>query len=76
MMNSINAIENADCLIVGGTSLQVYPAAGLVRYFNGKYLVLINKDSTSLDTYANLVINDKIGKVFMEADKYLKCEIK
>lgn len=76
MLNSINAIENADCLIVGGTSLQVYPAAGLVRYFNGKYLVLINKDSTSLDTYANLVINDKIGKVFMEADKYLKCEIK
>ena len=54
-------IENADTLIIGGTSLVVYPAAGLVRYFKGKYLVVINKESINSD--ADLVINDSIGKV-------------
>ena len=62
--NSINAIENADMLIVAGTSLTVYPASGLINYFNGKNLVLINKDSTPYDNKANLVINDSLGKVF------------
>lgn len=57
-------IMNADCLIVGGTSLTVYPAAGMINYFQGKYLVLINKDKTDYDQYATLVINDKIGEVF------------
>jgi len=61
---SVEYIENADVLIVGGTSLVVYPAAGLINYYKGKKLVLINKSSTQLDRRANLVINDSIGKVF------------
>ena len=60
---AVNAIEQADLLIVGGTSLNVYPAAGLIDYFKGKYLVLINKSSTGRDGSADLVINDSIGKV-------------
>ena len=68
LIKSINAISNADCLIVGGTSLTVYPAAGLVRYFNGKYLVIINKSITNIDKLAHLIINDNIGKVFKELD--------
>lgn len=62
LTKSIEAIANADTLIVGGTSLVVYPAAGLIRYFNGKNLILINKTPTPYDKYANLVINDSIGK--------------
>lgn len=61
---SVEYIEKADVLIVGGTSLVVYPAAGLINYFKGKKLVLINKSSTSLDKRADLVICDNIGKVF------------
>lgn len=64
MYNAIKDISEADCLIVGGTSLTVYPAAGMINYFNGKYLVLINKSKTSYDNIANLVINEKIGEVF------------
>lgn len=71
LYKSINAIRKADCLIVGGTSLQVYPAAGLIQYFKGKYIVLINKDKTSFDEYASLVIHDSIGKVFSEVDKLI-----
>lgn len=63
---AVNAIANADTLIVGGTSLVVYPAAGLIRYFKGKNLVLINKSSTPYDDKANLVINAPIGKVLGE----------
>ena len=62
--NSIKAIRNADLMIVGGTSLTVYPASGLVNYFRGRNLILINRDSTSYDRYAHLIINDSIGKVF------------
>ena len=62
--NSIKAIMNADLMIVAGTSLTVYPASGLINYFRGKNLVLINKDSTQFDRVANLVINDSLGKVF------------
>ncbi len=62
--NSIKYIENADVLIIGGTSLVVYPAAGLINYYRGNKLVLINKSSTSMDSRANLIINDSIGKVF------------
>jgi NAD-dependent deacetylase len=61
---SVEAIENADMLIVGGTSLVVYPAAGLVRYFRGKHLVVINMSPTSLDKNADLLIDEKIGEVF------------
>lgn len=65
--NSVNAIANADTLIIGGTSLVVYPAAGLIDYFKGKNLILINKSSTSADSKADLVINDSIGKVLSTA---------
>lgn len=60
--NSINYVRNADTLIVGGTSLVVYPAASLIQFFNGTNLVLINRDPTPYDNQATLVINDSIGK--------------
>ena len=63
MMGAIRAIQQADTLIIGGTSLVVYPAAGLIRYFGGNKLVLINKQATPYDSKADLVINDSIGKV-------------
>lgn len=62
--NSIYAIQNADLLIVAGTSLTVQPASGLINFFRGRNLVLINRDSTPYDNKANLVINDSLGKVF------------
>lgn len=61
---SVKAIQNADLLIIGGTSLAVYPAAGLIDYFSGKYLVLINKAPTPRDNMADLVIQGSIGEVF------------
>jgi len=64
MSSAIQAIDAADMLIVSGTSLAVYPAAGLVRYFNGSRLVLINKTATPLDSSAQLVINAAVGEVF------------
>ena len=63
IQRSVEAIANADVLIVGGTSLTVYPAAGLVDYYRGNKLVLINKDSTGRDGIADLVINEPIGEV-------------
>lgn len=60
---AVNAIKNADTLIIGGTSLVVYPAAGLIDYFRGKNIVLINKSATAGDARANLVIHESIGKV-------------
>lgn len=60
---SISYISHADVLIIGGTSLVVYPAAGLIDYFRGRHLVLINKSSTGRETGAELVINDSIGAV-------------
>lgn len=72
VMGAINAIKNADTLIIGGTSLVVYPAAGLIDYFKGKNLILINKSSTSADRKANLVINDDIDKVFYEVMKLVR----
>lgn len=63
---AVNAISKADVLIVGGTSLVVYPAAGLVNYYRGNKLVLINKSETAYDNKANLVINDSIGEVLGE----------
>ena len=64
---SIQAIKEADVLIIGGTSLVVYPAAGFIRFFRGSKMVLINKSSTSYDNNADLVIHDAIGKVLKEA---------
>jgi len=63
---AVNAIRKADMLIIGGTSLVVYPAAGLINYYTGNKLVLINKGQTSADAMANLTINAPIGEVFSQ----------
>lgn len=63
---SVAAIAGADLLIVAGTSLTVYPAAGLLRYYRGNRLVLINRDQTPYDNTANLVIHDSLGNVFSQ----------
>ena len=60
---ALNAIMQADLLIIAGTSLTVYPAAGFIRYFSGDNIVLINRDSTPFDSQADLVIHDKVGEV-------------
>ena len=60
---AVNAISHADLLIVAGTSLTVYPAAGLIRYFRGRHIVLINRDATPMDNECDLVIHDKVGQV-------------
>ena len=61
---AISEIEKCDLLIIGGTSLNVYPAASFIRYFRGKYMVLINRDKTNYDNLCDLVIHDSLGKVF------------
>lgn len=71
IVNTIKAISEADMLIVGGTSLVVYPAAGFLDYFKGRHIVLINKAETSYDRRADLVINDSIGEVLARAVKDL-----
>ncbi|WP_346878217.1 NAD-dependent protein deacylase [Clostridium sp. UBA7791] len=71
LKGAIDAISKADTLIIGGTSLVVYPAANLINYFKGKNLVLINKSSTSADSRADLVIHDSIGKVLSESVNFL-----
>ena len=63
---AVQAIRTADLLIVGGTSLTVYPAAGLIRYYTGQRLVLINRDETPYDDYANLVLHESLGDVFSQ----------
>ena len=63
---AIEEVRNASLLIIGGTSLAVYPAAGLLQYFRGSHLVLINKSETPYDSMADLVIREPIGKVFSE----------
>ena len=65
--SAVRAISEADTLIVGGTSLVVYPAAGLIDYFEGRHLVLINKSETKADERAELVIRDAIGEVLSKA---------
>ncbi|HIW60458.1 MAG TPA: NAD-dependent protein deacylase [Candidatus Anaerobutyricum avicola] len=62
--DAVYAISHADVLIIGGTSLAVYPAAGMIDYFRGSHLVLINRSSTPRDSQADLIINDSIGEVF------------
>jgi len=61
MSKATKAIHDADVLIVGGTSLNVYPAAGMINYYRGDKLILINQSETSFDKYANLIIREKIG---------------
>lgn len=62
-------IKNADLLIIGGTSLNVYPATSYLKYFRGKHLVLINRDKTEYDSICDLVINDSLGIIFKEIEK-------
>ena len=64
--SAVHYIRNADMLIIGGTSLVVYPAAGLVNYYKGNKLVLINKSATSMDSAADLLISQNIGEVFSQ----------
>lgn len=64
MEESVRCIREADLMIIGGTSLAVYPAAGLVNYFRGDTLVLVNRDETPLDSRADLVLHENIGAVF------------
>ena len=66
MRAAINAITDADLLIVAGTSLTVYPAAGLIDYYNGNRLVLINRDQTPFDHRADLVYHDSLGTIFSQ----------
>lgn len=70
--DAIKAIQEADMLIVGGTSLQVQPAASFVSYFSGKHLVVINKESIDvfLDAYTDLMVMNSLGNVFSEIDKW------
>lgn len=60
---ALNAIQNADTMIIAGTSLTVYPAAGFVRYFSGNNLILINRDTTPLDNSADMVFHEKVGEL-------------
>ena len=64
LKDAISYIRNADVLIIGGTSLVVYPAAGLIDYYNGNKLILINKTPTARDSAADLVVQGSIGEIF------------
>ena len=66
IQNSVMAIRDADLLIVAGTSLTVYPAAGLINYYRGNRLVLINRDATQYDHYADLVFHENLGSIFSQ----------
>ena len=69
IINAISEIKSCDLLIIGGTSLNVYPAASFINYFKGEHMVLINKDKTPYDSKCDLVIYDKLGKVFNKINK-------
>ena len=71
VMSAIDAIAKADLLIIGGTSMTVYPAAGLIRYFGGQHLVIINRDATYADEQASLVFRSPIGEVFAAVSQQL-----
>lgn len=69
LKEAIREVSEADLLIIGGSSLNVYPASGLINYFRGKHLVLINKDKTSYDDRCDLVFHESIGNIFKEIEK-------
>ena len=69
---AIRLVSNAEVLIIGGTSLNVYPAAGLIHYFKGKHLILINKEKTPLDSMCEITIYDSIGKVMKDVMTEIK----
>ena len=66
VQGAVEAIESADMLVIAGTSLSVYPAAGFVRNFKGKHLVLINRDETPYDNECDLVVHSKVGEVLID----------
>ena len=66
MSEAVRCIRQADMMIIGGTSLAVYPAAGLIHYFKGSVLALVNRDATPFDAHADLVLHEKIGAVFSQ----------
>ena len=66
---AVSAIAKANTLIVGGTSLIVYPAAGLLRYFQGKHLIVINRTPTNVDGRAELLFTEDIGRVFADLEE-------
>ena len=66
MDEAVRCIREADMMIIGGTSLAVYPAAGLIHYFRGSVLALVNRDATPFDSHADLVLHEKIGAVFSQ----------
>ena len=68
VQGAVDAIRRADVLLVGGTSLNVYPAAGFLRYFRGKHLIILNRDATPADDMAELCIRDNIGEVLGQID--------
>ena len=72
LQRSVQALERADLLIIGGTSLAVYPAAGLIQYYGGQRLVLINRSSTPMDRYADLRFSGKIGEV-LRTEEEIRC---
>ena len=63
-VDAMNVVKEADLMIVAGTSLTVYPAANLLSYFEGEHLVIINRDATDKDDYAELVFHENLGDVF------------
>jgi len=71
---AIRSIQEADMLIIGGTSLTVYPAAGFIRYFGGKHIVVINRDEirVDLDEERDIMISDSLGNVFLQVERALK----
>lgn len=74
MEHAIRAIEQADVLVVAGTSLTVYPAAGLIRYFHGDHLLLLNRSQTPLENEAEIVVHESMGKVFAEVERMIRAE--
>ena len=72
MQKTIQEIRKADLFIIAGTSLAVYPAASFIRYYNGKRMVLINRDETPYDAMCDLVIHDSLGKIFKEIEKEIQ----
>lgn len=68
---AIKKIEEANCLIIAGTSLTVYPAVNLIKFFHGKHLIIINKDKTPKDSFADIIIHDNVGNVFKKIDEIL-----
>ena len=72
MDSALEAIYNADVLIIGGTSLSVYPAASYIHEFHGEKLILINYSKTAADSLADIVAHDSVGKVLSDAVEIIK----